>query len=394
MKRRKFSFKITPFRVVLMFLSALFIGVSIYRLINGLGVATNLSDEWPWGLWILVDVKLGVALAAGGFTTVGLYHIFGVKKLKPIVKPAVLTAWLGYLMVGVGLLLDLGRWYNFWHPIVYWGHHSVMFELFWCVLLYTLVLTGEFGPTIFKRLGWKGIAKGLTGVTIPLVILGIVLSTLHQSSLGSLYILMAGKLHPLWWSMLLPVFYFLTAVAVGPAMVTVESYLSARAYKREFELDIMQTLGKFSAWVLGIYFVLRLIDLAYRGYLGAVFSGTLEGNMFLLEIMLGVILPLLIYLVPNFRKTVGGVVTAATLTIVGVILNRTNVVFTGMWASAGTSYVPSWMEVAITLGLISTGVLAYQFFVENFEVFAEESHESEGALKMGRPQKFGTRVAS
>lgn len=373
LKEKKFHFKLTPFRVVLMLLSALFICLSIYRLSTGLG-ATNLSDEWPWGLWILIDVKLGVALAAGGFTTAGLYYIFGVKKLKPIVKTALLTAWLGYCMVAVGLLLDLGKWYNFWHPIVYWGHHSVMFELFWCVLLYTCVLTFEFAPTLFKRIGWEKIAKILTVLTVPLVILGVVLSTLHQSSLGSLYILMLGKLHPLWWSMLLPVFYFLTAVAVGPAMVTVESYLSARAYKHEFKLDVMQFLGKFTAWFLGIYFVLKLVDLNNRGQFGNMFSGTIEGNMFILEMVIGVILPILIYLLPSFRNTVRGLVTAATGTIVGVILNRINVVFTGMSASAGASYFPSFMEVAITLGLISTGVLAYLFIVENFEVFTEESH--------------------
>lgn len=392
MKDKKFHFKMTPFRIALICLSVLFIGLSIYRLSTGMGV-TNLSDEWPWGIWILIDVKLGVALAAGGFTTVGLYYIFGVKKLKPVVKPAVLTAWLGYCMVAVGLLIDLGRWYNFWHPLVYWGHHSVMFELFWCVLLYTTVLTCEFAPTLFKGLGWKKPAQVLTALTAPLVILGVALSTLHQSSLGSLYILMAGKLHPLWWSMLLPVFYFLTAVAVGPAMVIFESYLSGRAYKHKFELDVMQTLSKFTFWCLGIYFVLKMIDLNYRGQFVNMFSGTMESNMFLLEIVVGVILPIVIYIIPGLRNKPGGIVTFAIMVILGVIINRTNVVITGMWASAGASYVPSFIEVAITLGLISTGVLAYLFIVENFDVFSEESHDT-GIKHKKEKQHFGPRISA
>ena len=367
---RNLKFKMTPTRKVLMVFAALFVIVALYRFLVSLGAATNLTDMWPWGLWIFIDVKLGVALAAGGFTTCFFVYVMG-KKYRPIARPAVLTAWLGYILVCVGLMFDLGRWYNFWRPIFFWGIHSVMFELYWCVLMYTIVLTCEFGPVLCAGLGWNKLRKLLSALTIPFVILGILLSTMHQSSLGSLYILMVDKLNPVWWSILLPIFYFLTAAAVGPAMVTVESYISAKAYGRNFEheLDILQSVGKFTGVMLFIYFVLKMVDLAYRHQFARVFNGSLESNMFLLEIIAGVIIPVIIYGNPKLRKTTKGIMTAASLTVFGVILNRFDVVFTGMAKSVGVGYFPTWMEFAVTIGLISIAVLAYCFVVENFEVF-------------------------
>jgi len=386
MKLWGFQFKITSFRIVLMAISLLFIAVVVFRLFTGLG-STNLTDQWPWGLWILMDVYLGVALAAGGFVVCGLYYIFGQKWLKPVVKAAILTAWLGYMMVAFGLLMDLGRWYNFWRPLVFWGHHSVMFELFWCVLCYTIVLTCEFAPTIFKRFGWIKLFNAFTFLTTPFVIMGIALSTMHQSSLGSLYILMIGKLDPIWWSLFLPIFFFLTAVAVGPAMVTLESYLASRGYKHEFEMDVTKRLGKFSLWVLGLYLIIKVIDLIYRGQLSRIFSGTFEANMFLLEIIIGVILPIGIYLLPEARKTSRGIVTASILVIIGVILNRVNLVFTGMIREVGAGYFPSFTEITVTFGLISCGVLAYMFFAENFGVFSGHDHEHHQEVFLGSTGK-------
>lgn len=375
-RQDKISFRMTGFRLLLMFFVVIFAGTTLYRMIFGLSL-TNLSDAWPWGLWTVIDVKLGIALAAGGFTTAGIYYVLGIKKIKSVVEPALLTAWLGYCMVGFGLLLDLGRWYNWWHPIFYWGHHSVMFELFMCVLFYTIVLTCEFAPILFYGLGMKKAARVFAGLTGPLVIAGIALSTLHQSSLGSMYVLMAGKLDELWWTMVLPILYFFSAVGVGPAVVACESALSGKSYKHKWDNVAMPFLAKWTGYIMSCYFMVRIIDLAVRGQMGRLFAFNVQSVMCLLELGLGFALPLIFFWSYNLTGKFMDkkmVVRNAVLFILGVILNRTNVVITGMWKSAGAIYYPSFGEIIITIGVTSLGILAYLFVVENFHVFSPELH--------------------
>jgi Ni/Fe-hydrogenase subunit HybB-like protein len=228
-QREGWKFKLTPFRYTLLVLGLAGVALSLYRLAFGLGHTTNLNDQWPWGLWIGFDVLTGVALAGGGYSTCLLVYVLRVKKFKPLARSAMLTSLLGYLLVLAGLFLDIGRWFNFWRPFVYWGYHSVLFEVFWCVSLYTLVQVLEFSHIVTERIGqkWHG---ALVKILPVLFIVGIVLPTLHQSSLGNLYVIEVGKLHPLWWSMLLPAFFLLSSFFVGPAMVGLETSLSARAW--------------------------------------------------------------------------------------------------------------------------------------------------------------------
>lgn len=367
----RITFRMTPFRLVLIGFSLIFVGIVAYRLVNGLQM-TNLTDAWPWGLWIFIDVKLGVALAAGGFTTAGIYYVLGVKKVKSVVKPAILTAWLGYCLVGFGLLMDLGRWYGWWHPIFSWGEHSVMFELYMCVLLYTIVLTCEFAPVLFKGIGLKKMASIFTKLTAPLVIGGIALSTMHQSSLGSMYVLTLGKLDELWWTMLLPILYYSSAVAVGPAMVTCETALAGRFFRHDWDEPAMTYLAKWSGYVMTFYAVLRVSDLLIRGQLGALFALDTVSLMCLLELGIGCFLPLWFFWRCKLRgreMTRTMIVRNAVLMVLGVALNRGNVVFTGMAEAAGASYFPSAAEWFLSLGLISVGILVYLFIVENFDVF-------------------------
>jgi hypothetical protein len=182
------------------------------RFFHGLGAATNLSDRFPWGLWIGFDVLCGVGLAAGGFTLVATVHIFNIERYQPILRPAILTAFLGYLLVIVALLFDLGRSFRIWHALVMWNPRSVMFEVAWCVMLYTTVLMLEFIPVFFERFGWRKALRRIRAISVPLVIVGVILSTLHQSSLGSLYLIVPEKLHPLWYTPLLPVLFFISAI--------------------------------------------------------------------------------------------------------------------------------------------------------------------------------------
>src|SRR5271157_4140190 len=200
--------KITFWRVVLVLILLLGAYATVLRFARGLGATTNLSDAFPWGLWVGFDVMCGVMLAAGGFTLTAAVYILNLREFKPIVRPTVLTAFLGYLLVVVALLFDLGRGYRIWHPLVMWNPRSVMFEVAWCVTLYTTVLSLEFAAVIFERFRLQKLLRIQHAITIPLVITGVMLSTLHQSSLGSLYLIVPNKLHALWYTPLLPVLFF------------------------------------------------------------------------------------------------------------------------------------------------------------------------------------------
>ena len=266
--------RLTFWTVIWGLLVTAFLGVTWLRFSRGLGAVTNLSDRFPWGVWVGFDVLCGVGLAAGAFTLTATVHLFHIRKFEPIVRPTLLTGYLGYLFVSIALLFDLGQPWRIWHALIYWNDHSVMFEVAWCVMLYTTVLTLEFSHIVFERLHLKRLYSIMHALTTPLVIVGVLLSTLHQSSLGSLYVIVPDKLHGLWYTPLLPVFFFLSAVAGGLAMTIVESYLSGRAFGRELEMDLLEPLARTMVVVLGLYGVLRLDLLGHNGALGMIFQNT------------------------------------------------------------------------------------------------------------------------
>jgi len=276
--------KFTFWRAVFVTVMALGAYAAYLRFFHGLGAATHLSDDSPWGLWIGFDVLCGVGLAAGGFTLAAAVHIFNIEKYKPIVRPAILTAFLGYLLVIVALLFDLGRPYRIWHPLIMWNPHSVMFEVGWCVTLYTTVLALEFSPVVLEKLRWRRALKVVHAALIPLVIAGVLLSTLHQSSLGSLYLIVPHKLHPLWYTPLLPILFFLSAVTVGLAMTIFESWHSSKAFGRQLEVPLLRGMARLLAVLGSAYLVMRFLDLARRGALGRAFESTPEAGFFWLEI--------------------------------------------------------------------------------------------------------------
>jgi len=344
----------------------------VYRFYNGLGAATNLSDQFPWGIWIGFDILIGVALAAGGFAVCATIYIFNLKEYRPIGRPTVLTAFLGYVLVIVALLVDLGKPYNVWHVITMWNHHSVMFEVGWCVMLYTTVLFLEFLPAFFERFRMVFWQDLFHRILIPLVIAGVILSTLHQSSLGSLYLIVPTKLHPIWYSGMLPVFFFISALAGGLAMVIFESYLSARAFGKEIEHRLLAQISRVIAVVLMIYLVLRLQNMVERGAFKHVFDGSSEGIFFLIEIILGYITPMMLFFNARIRESKAGLFFGAVLTLFGLVMNRLNVAITGMARSAGVEYLPSWMEVAVTLSVIAAGLFIFRLASKYLPVFPRE----------------------
>jgi Ni/Fe-hydrogenase subunit HybB-like protein len=371
--------KFTFWRGVLLVILAAGFYSTLLRFTKGLGAATHLSDRFPWGLWIGFDVICGVGLAAGGFTLAATVYLFNLRRFHPILRPSILTAFLGYALVAVALLYDLGRPYNIWHPLIMWNPHSVMFEVAWCVMLYLTVLALEFSPAVFERFRMRKPLKLIKGVTIPLVIAGVLLSTLHQSSLGSLFLIVPSKLHPYWYSPLLPLFFFISAVGTGMAIVIFESNLSARAFGLEIEMPLLAALGRAMAVVLGLYGILRLQDLWRRGALVHLREPSTETVLFSLEIALGLLAPLFLLLFRRVREDREGLFATAVLVITGFLLNRLNVSITGLEYSAHAHYFPKWTEVAVTLSMVGMMFLCFALAVRYLNVFeAEPSGEMRG----------------
>jgi Ni/Fe-hydrogenase subunit HybB-like protein len=365
--------KLTFWRAVLVIILAAGFYATLLRFARGLGAATALSDRFPWGLWIGFDVLCGVGLAAGGFTLAAIVYVFHLERFHPILRPSILTAFLGYALVAVALLYDLGRPYRIWHPLVMWNPHSVMFEVAWCVMLYLTVLTLEFSPAVFERFRLEKPLRIIQALTIPLVIAGVLLSILHQSSLGSLFLIVPEKLHPYWYSPLLPLFFFLSALGVGMAMVIFESHLSARAFGRGIEMPLLAELGKAMAVVLGIYGLLRFEDLWSRGALAYLREPSTETVLFGLEIVLGLLVPLPLLFIRRLREDREGLFAIAVLVVTGFLLNRLNVSITALDYSAHAHYFPKWTEIAVTLSMVGVGFLLFSLAVRYLRVFEAEA---------------------
>jgi len=378
----RLSFKFTFWKGVLVVIWILGIVATIVRFSKGLGASTNLSDQFPWGLWIGFDILCGIGLAAGGFTIAAIVYVFHIKRFYPILRPAILTAFLGYIMMIVGLLFDLGQPWRIWHLLIYWNPHSVLFEVGWCVMLYTTVLALEFSPILFERLGWGKLREWIRRVTIPLVIAGVILSTLHQSALGSLYLIMPEKLYPFWYSSIIPFLFFLSAVAAGCAMVIFESHLSFRAFGHRLKLDLLADLGRVMLVTLVVYAILKIQDFSGRGVWAHIFENRIETQLFWLEALIGVIAPVVLLSIKRIRLSAKGLYYASICTITGFLLNRLNVTVTGMEASSGVHYFPSWMEISITLAIVATGFFVFSLAVRYLPIFhrTEENSRPEAVL--------------
>ena len=366
--------KLTFWKFVFLAIMAVGAYGTYVRFFHGLGASTNLSDQFPWGLWIGFDVLCGVMLAAGGFTLTAAVHIFNIKKLEPIVRPTVLTAFLGYALVSLALIFDLGRWYNIWHPLVMRNPHSVMFEVAMCVMLYTTVLSLEFSPIVLEHFKMHRALRIVRGVLVPLVIAGVLLSTLHQSSLGTMYLIMPNKLHPFWYSPLLPAFFFLSAIAVGLAMTIFESSMSAKYFRKQLELPILQLLGRVLVVVMAVYLILRFEDLLHRNMLGQILNPGVhayERNLFLVEI--GLLLAGFVLLCfKRVRMTAGGLYLSAVLVLLGFVTNRLNVSITGMEAQAGVRYIPRWTEIGVTAAFVAAGFAIFGAAAKYLPIFEDE----------------------
>jgi Ni/Fe-hydrogenase subunit HybB-like protein len=403
----------TPFftrgTIILSILAALGLAGYAYRLIFGIGAATNLNDQYPWGIWIAIDVASGVALAAGGFTTAALAEIFRQEKYHVVVRPALLTAMLGYTFVVIGLLADLGRYYNVWHPMLpsMWQGKSVLFEVGICVMIYVTVLYIEFFPIVIERFKNRvNLPRALSSLNRPInwwlllcerylkrfislfIIAGVVLSCLHQSSLGTLMVIAPTKMHPLWYTNVLPLLFLLSAIAVGFPMVIFESILASRSFKLKPEMHVLSSIASYVPILLGIYFVVKVIDLTLRNALGYLFEGTPASLMFWIEMLVGVVAPIVLLSLSRIRHSVKGLFVSAFLVVAGVAINRINVFLVAYNPPyAVKTYFPSVIEIAVTIGLICCLALVYRWVVMTFPVISVNQSLLGSAVSSGSTER-------
>lgn len=342
------------------------------RFFKGLGASTNLSDEFPWGLWVGFDCLGGIMLAAGGFTLMATVHIFNLEKFRSIARPALVTAFFGYLLEAGAVLFDLGRPYRIWHPLVMWNPSSPMFIVGWCVMLYTTIMALEFAPVVFERLNMEKPLRILRVIQTPLVITGVIVSVLHQSALGLFYVIVPGKLHPLWYSQMLPVLFFISAATVGMAMTIFESSMSSRHFRHALNKGVILSLGRLLYLGLIVYGLARIQDLLRQDALHYAFAMTYEASMFWAEMGLALIVPLVMLSIPRVRNNPVSLYVVSILVVSGFIVNRLNVALTGMEWSIGQRYVPKWTEVSITLMMVSIGIFLFAMAAKYLPIFHHE----------------------
>jgi Ni/Fe-hydrogenase subunit HybB-like protein len=341
------------------------------RYVLGLGAVTNLTDAFPWGIWKAL-VLCGIAFAAGGFLTACMVYVFRIRTFYPILRPVVLAAYLGYMLSASGaLIVDLGRYHQIWRPIVNWQHRSVLFEVSWCVMLYTGVLTVEFAPIVLQKLRWYRAERFVHAITVPFVIAGVILSTVHQSSLGSLFLIVPEKLLPLWYSRFIPIFFFISAIISGFATAIFVSALSFWIFHKYLEPRVLTALAKGMTPFLLLYLFLRIADLTARDAWVYVFRYPLQGFTFVLEMLL-LTLPLLVFLHTRWSGRRRWAFAAAIPVILGVNLNRLNVAWIGLLPATGSHYFPSWIEVIVTLNLLSFGVVIFALAARYLPLFEHE----------------------
>ncbi len=347
----------------------------ITRSILGWGAVSNLSDGYPWGIWIAYDVVVGTAFACGGYSLALLVYIMNKGQYHPLVRPALLASAFGYSMAGASIFVDIGRYWQAYNLFLPWYAqvNSVMLEVALCIALYVVVLWIEFSPTFMEWLKSKNLMKTANKLMFIFIAIGVLLPTMHQSSLGSLMVISGKKLYPLWQTQFIPLLALISAIAMGYAIVIFESVVSATSLKREIEMPLLSKLSGFIPWIIGLYLIVRFSDLIYRGQLGLAFHGDLKGNFFLLENILFII-PLVILASPANRNSPRSLFYSAVSLLLAGALFRFDAFLIGFNPGPGWHYFPSFSETMITVGIVSIEIAAYMVFIKRLPVLPDTGH--------------------
>jgi len=347
----------------------------LVRFVFGLASVTNINDGYSWGIWVVVDVMIGSALACGGFSVALLVYIFNKGHYHPLVRPALLGSLFGYTLAGTGIFVDLGRWWNFWH--IFWPSYSnpnsVMFEVAVCVTAYIVVMWIEFSPVFLEKLGMKDVRRKLEKVLFFFIALGVLLPMMHQSSLGTMLVVMGSQVNPLWQTPLQPAIYLLTAIVIGYGVVLFEACVASSAYRRSHEVHLLDPLAKIMLGVLAVYLLVRVGDLTARGAWGAAFGFSGVALSFWVE-NLAFLAPFVLIGSTQARRNPRNLFLAGIAIMLGGILLRLNGFMIGYQhhTGSGWSYFPSFGEIMVTTGMFAIEVLGYIIITRRFPVLPRE----------------------
>jgi Ni/Fe-hydrogenase subunit HybB-like protein len=359
--------KITLWRVIVAVIFAAGIYSTVARFALGFARSTNLSDPQPWGLWVGMGTLCGVGLSAGGFAIAAAVYLLGFERYRPVMRAAVLVSFLGYLTVCTGMIYELGLPWRIWHPMVMWNRHSVLFEVSWCVMLYTSVLALEFSPALVEKLPFAKLRdfylKWHHELLIALVMIGTLLSSMHQSFLGGLYLITKGKLYPLWYSQYLTTEFYLSAIPAGLAVTIIAVYLSVRSLNVKVDTTILSDFSRVMAPMLGLWGLFRFVDMVTHDATPYLFLWREETWSFWLEIGLLVIVPVFLLTREKVRNNPQYLYWTCCVVVMGFVTNRLNISITGLQASSGVYYVPKWTEFACTLAVLTAAVCAFRYAV-------------------------------
>jgi len=361
----------------LLLLTLLGVGLAIYRLVVGLGATTNMNDHYPWGIWVSIDMFL-IPVAGAAFTISFISYFFGREHYHSVIRPAVLAGFLGYGIVGVLLFLDIGRWHQVYNILVprLVNIHSFLEEVSLCVTLYMVILLAEVAPTFLERWGLERPVRFIERNIYWIAGIGIVLSALHQSSLGSLFLLMPYKLHPLWWTPALPVLFFIQAIITGLGTTAIAVNLIWRAMGFSIDRELFRRIGQAMSIGLGLYLALKIGDWMGAGEMDLLLTPDAFGVLTWFEMIIGVVIPLMILLSSLVEHSMGPF-WAGVFILIGTFINRIVVSWIGLAEPSPVTYTPSLIEILITVGMLAGGFLVYGAVVRYFHLFPE-NHEAEG----------------
>lgn len=356
------------------------LSVGVYRMYAGLGATTNLNKEYPWGFWISFDLSM-IALAGGAFTLAALVYIFQFESLHAAVRPTLLAGLLGYGSVFVILLFDLGRWDRFYNVFIHPNPTSALLAVAWCLAAYSLVLLYEFSPVVLAKTRWKWLLPTIKKYLIPIVIGGVTLSTLHEVLLGDMFVIMSPRLHPLWHSMLLPVFFLINSLPAGIAMVIAGATVSYWLFGRSLKKKTIATLGWFLPWILGFYVVLKIGELMVTDETNMLWHSGRYSVLFWAELVIGAIIPTLLFAFRQVREGRALSMIGAFLILGGTILNWFNITWFAIRPVNGQMYTPHWMEVAPAVGVVAGVIAVYSLVARYFPVYEETVAYRKPSLK-------------
>jgi Ni/Fe-hydrogenase subunit HybB-like protein len=365
--------KLTLWRVLTPVLLLIGFYACFLRYFVGWRQATNMTDAQPWGVWVAVGTLCSIGLSAGGFALAAAVYIMRMERYRPILRAAVLISFLGYCSACVGYLYELGLPWRMWHVMIMWNKSSVLFEVAWCVMLYTTVLMLEFAPNVLEKLTYRGIGQKLLHwhhkILIGLVLIGVLLSSLHQSFLGGLFLLMKGRMHPLWYSPYIHTMFYMSAIPAGLALVIVALYLSVRSLGVRIDFNILTDMSRVIVPMLFLYGMFRAVNLINSDGVHYLFQPHVETLYFWLENLLLVIAPVVLYSTPSVRNNPERLYWTSCCVVAGFITHRVNVSITSMEASTHANYVPKWPEMAIMIMVFTIGILVFRYCVLHLNIF-------------------------